>query len=521
MPSQYTNPILPGFYPDPACILVGDTFYLINSSFQFFPGLPIHKSKDLINWELIGNAICRPEQIQLHSSTTKVNNAAEKQIFTGGLYAPTIRYHNGRFYIVCTMLSGPVDMPAAADFEPQNFIITASDLEDPSSFSDPIYFDFYGIDPSLFFDDDGRVYVQGSWIHGYRKNPATVIRQAEIDLSTGKLAAPAVDIWSGHTGRVPEGPHLYKKDGYYYLLIAEGGTFGEHKITMARARSVWGPYESFSGNPVLTAEGSNGCIQCVGHAELFQDPLGQWWAVMLAGREYGASYPLGRETFLTPVEWPENQFPSFAPVELSPKCSRQMPGRVASHTLPAVSLDSPLTLYLRTPDLQNYAQNGKEITLTPVEADLGSMSGTMTFVGQRQTSLESVARVLLRLGDLPAGKVSCGLAVYKDPFRYASVTYSTADGCFSLTIQEPGKPLTTLGSIPVQHATAAQLSITSSTENYVFECSLAHTDGDTETTKLGEVPCSALSGDDFTGTIYAIFASGEGDVKFHDFKIQN
>ncbi|RMZ48526.1 hypothetical protein AFCA_008546 [Aspergillus flavus] len=269
---------------------------MANSSFQFFPGIPIHKSKDLINWELIGNAINRPSQISLNQATTKINNASRREVFTGGIYAPTIRYHNGVFYIVCTNLTGTANMPSNTDFYSSNFIITAIDCSDPNSYSELIYFDFHGIDLSLFFDKNGKVYVQGSWIYGYDQNPATVIRQAEIDVATGQLLTGARDIWSGATGKVPEGPHVYYKDGWYYLLIAEGGTQARHKITMARSRSIWGPFESDLANPVLTAEVSSGVVQCVGHGDLVYDKDGQWWCVMLARREYGDSYPLGRRS---------------------------------------------------------------------------------------------------------------------------------------------------------------------------------------------------------------------------------
>ncbi|KAF3391220.1 Non-reducing end alpha-L-arabinofuranosidase BoGH43A [Penicillium rolfsii] len=519
---QYSNPILPGFYPDPSCILVDDTFYMVHSSFHFFPGLPIHKSKDLINWEMIGNAICRPEQIRLCWATTKINNAAKKEVFTGGLYAPTIRHHNGRFYIVCTFLRGTINMPPDLDFAPENFIITTDDLEDPSSFSDPFYFDFHGIDPSLFFDEDGRVYLQGSWIHGYRKTPATVIRQAEIDLSTGQLLAPASDIWSGHTGKVPEGPHIYKKDGYYYLLIAEGGTHRGHKITMSRSKNIWGPFKSFEENPVLTAENALSCIQCVGHGELFQDSFGYWWAVMLARREYGTSFSLGRETYLTPVEWLEGEFPNFAPVKLEQETNRPLVDKVVQTAVAPVSLDSPSTLYLRSPDLDHYTQSGTEIFLTPTQASLNVPSGTMTFVGQKQTSLNSVAQVTLPVHETATEKIDYGLTVYKDPFRFVAIEYSNEKRCLSLKVQQTGKPLETFSCLAIQGTYSLQLSIESSTDSYSFECFQTSKSGKTEHVKLGEIPSSALSGDDFTGTVYAIFASGDGaPVMFEKFQIWN
>ncbi|KAE8139853.1 glycosyl hydrolase [Aspergillus pseudotamarii] len=521
MPS-FTNPIIPGFYPDPSCIRVGDAFYMANSSFQFFPGIPIHKSKDLINWELIGNAINRPSQISLNQATTKINNASRREIFTGGIYAPTIRYHDGVFYIICTNLTGAPDMPSSTDFHPSNFIITATDLSNPDSFSELIYFDFHGIDPSLFFDKDGRVYVQGSWIYGYNQNPATVIRQAEINVSTGQLLSEARDIWSGATGKVPEGPHIYHKDGWYYLLIAEGGTHARHKITMARSRSIWGPFESDPANPVLTAEGPNGVVQCVGHGDLVQDQDGQWWCVMLARREYGGSYPLGRETFLTSVEWVDGNFPVFKDVEIEQGTGRQVATKAGWKQSVGVDIKSPTTLYLRTPHLENYRQDGNQIILTATDAGLRTPNGTMTFVGRRQTSLDSTASVTILLSSVASKDVSYGLTLYKDVFRYAVIQYRTHDSTLALVVQEAGESLATLSSHPVQDAASIRLSIISSVETYKFRAQICFANVATTDIMLGEVPCSIMSGDDFTGTVYGIFSSGDGStVTFRDFEIES
>ncbi|KAL3466951.1 glycosyl hydrolase [Aspergillus heterothallicus] len=525
---SFTNPIIPGFFPDPSCIRVGDTYYLANSSFQFFPGIPIHKSKDLINWEHIGNAISRPSQISLATATTKVNNVSRGEVFTGGLYAPTLRYHNGIFYIVCTMLTGSITMLPTDDFQPANFVISTTDIEDSNSWSDIVPFPFYGIDPSLFFAEDGKVYVQGSWIHGYTKHPATVIRQAEIDLSTGKLLSETKDIWTGVTQKCPEGSHIYFKDGWYYLLIAEGGTHRRHKITIARSKDIWGPYESCPANPVLTAEGSNGVIQCVGHGDLFEDTSGEWWCVMLARREYGGSYPLGRETYMVPVTWDVGEWPVFQRVELQqPSIERVLETKVVNEQYDTVLLKGPKALYLRTPELSNYSEasteSGHEIILTPAHEDLGVAAGTTTFIGQRQTALESAARVVLPLSDISSkGSVSQGLAVYKDTFRYVALEYNTARATLSLKIQEAGKDLTTLNSVDVTGSASLELVISSTLEKYTFQCVKTLAPDEKESVVLGEVSCEALSGDDFTGTVYAIYAYGDrGEVTFRDFQLIN
>ncbi|KAI9157923.1 Non-reducing end alpha-L-arabinofuranosidase BoGH43A [Paramyrothecium foliicola] len=515
------NPVLPGFYPDPSVIRIDDTYYMINSSFQFFPGLPIHTSKDLINWTIIGHAINRPGKISLRDATTKINSIERKEVFTGGLYAPTIRFYNDTFYIVCTNLTGSNTMRPNEDFQPHNFLIACKDLRDPNSYSDPINFDFYGIDPSLLFDDDGKVYMQGSFIHGYSKKPATVIRQAEIDLQTGQLLSEARDIWQGSGHHVPEGPHIYKRNGVYWLLIAEGGTHRRHKVTMAKATNVWGPYTSYENNPVLTArQGSP--VTCVGHAELVEDTKGQWWAFMLARRELGASYPLGRETFMTPVEWAPNQFPRFDSVELSQNVSsldRQVASKSGKVAFLEVLLSSLHTIYIRDPVLGDYKQGDDEKSII---LQLGSddLSGSPTFVGQRQTSLESDAQAEVNLTSCPtSGHV--GLSVYKDPFRHASLDVDLGRGEIALAVRDVEKELDYVNTQSIRGSSAVKLRINSTVESYQFTYSQLSESGWSTDIDLGEVSCADMSGDDFTGTIYGIYAFGsEGEAVFGSFTIQ-
>ena len=263
-----------------------------------------------------GNAINRPTQLNLKTATTHaIPIPGGNMIAVGGLYAPTIRYHRGKFYIICTnVFDGQFD----------NFYITCNDIG-ANEWSDPIHFEFHGIDPSLFFDDDGRSYVQGSHVFDYSKQPSCVIRQFEIDIETGKPLTEQRDIWGGHSKIVPEGPHIYKRGTWYYLLIAEGGTFEHHMLSIARSRNVWGPFESYEKNPILTADGTNSEIQNVGHGELFQDEQGLWWAVALGVRNYDGIYPMGRETFLTPVDWPSGGWPTIQSITIDMQASVQDP----------------------------------------------------------------------------------------------------------------------------------------------------------------------------------------------------
>jgi alpha-N-arabinofuranosidase len=297
--SLVQNPILPGCHPDPSICLVGRDYYLVTSTFEYFPGLPVFHSTDLAHWDLVGHVVTRPDQLDYAGIAS-----------SGGLYAPTLRHHDGQFWVVCTLVDQ--DDPERGG----NFLMTATDPAGP--WSDPVWLDAEGIDPSVFFDDDGRV-----WMHGTRlaREPQwhhqTEVWLRELDPEHKVLVGPEHVIWTGAVlGAVwAEGPHLYKVDGTYYLLAAEGGTEIHHAVSTARASAVTGPYEGCRSNPVLTHRhlGRTADVVGVGHADLVQAVDGSWWAVLLAMRRYGGyHYPLGRETFLVPVSW-EDGWPVFAP----------------------------------------------------------------------------------------------------------------------------------------------------------------------------------------------------------------
>jgi beta-xylosidase len=300
--STYQNPILPGFHPDPSCIFVpelDDTFFCASSSFLVFPGIPIHASKDLKKWKLVSNVLNRPEQLP------GLNTAKRA---TSGIWAPTLRYKDGTFHLVTTLVYD--DYPKNASNRFDNFVFTSKDPYSSAAWSDPVHFNFSGYDTSPFWDDDGTVYVTGT--HAWEVQPG--IQMFPVDLRTGEVGE-SVNIWNGTGASAPEGPHIYKKDGYYYLLIAEGGTGSGHMATMARAKNISGPYEPHPHNPVLTNTNTTEYFQNVGHADLFQDSDENWWAVALSVRQGpDGSYPMGRETVLTPVTWEEGEWPIFTQV---------------------------------------------------------------------------------------------------------------------------------------------------------------------------------------------------------------
>ncbi len=289
------NPILPGFYPDPSACVVGDDIYIVNSTFSYFPGLPIMHSKDMANWEQIGNVLTRESQLPL-------NEVGHSE----GLFAPTIRYNNGTFYVICTNIS-----------RGGNFVVTATDPKGP--WSEPHYLPKAdGIDPSLFFDDDGKCYYIGTHPNpeGCRYNGDYFIYIWELDVETFEFVGEPHNVWNGAMRGChwPEGPHLYKIGEYYYILHAEGGTGPEHAVCVARSKEIFGTYENNLCNPIFTHRhlGKRYPIQYAGHADLFQLSNGDWYMIMLAVRPANGYTTMGRETFLARVIW-ENDWPVVNP----------------------------------------------------------------------------------------------------------------------------------------------------------------------------------------------------------------
>lgn len=282
------NPILPGFYPDPSICAVGEDFYLVNSTFTYFPGVPIFHSKDLKNWTQIGNVLSRESQVSL-----------EGQTHSAGIFAPNIMYNKGVFYMITTNIGAG-----------GNFYVTATNPEGP--WSEPTFIEgAVGIDPSLFFDDDGKIYYVGQRENseGPKYYGDCEIWLRELDVTTGKLIGEDHILWRGSLKHTiwTEGPHVYKVGEYYYVMIAESGTAFEHSITIARSKNLFGEYFSCPMNPIITHRhlGRSYPVINVGHGDMFQDKNGQWYMVMLASRPREGYCNMGRETFLAKVEWEE------------------------------------------------------------------------------------------------------------------------------------------------------------------------------------------------------------------------
>jgi len=374
---SFRNPILPGFHPDPSIVAVGNDFYLVNSTFSWFPGLPIFHSTDLVNWRLVGHAIDRPGQVDFAGLGTN-----------RGLFAPAITHHNGKFWIVNTC----IDCRG-------NFVITADKPEGP--WSDPVWLDFGGIDPSLFFDEDGSAWIvyndappgeplyeghRALWIQRFDPAAMRVLPERKL-LVNGGLDLAAKPVWA-------EGPHIYKVGEWYYLTTAEGGTADHHSQTIYRSRKVDGPYEPGPVNPILTQRTLDPArpnrVEATGHADLVQLGDGSWWGVFLATRPFeGQSTLLGRESYLLPVRWVDG-WPRF----LDP--GEAVPPVVAKPRLPASpgtdwrqwrdEFDgalSPEWIGLRTPSaVQRVMLDGGSLSLVPGPESAGSLDKT-AFVGRR------------------------------------------------------------------------------------------------------------------------------------------
>jgi len=295
---EFLNPILAGFYPDPSICRVGDEYFLINSTFAWFPGIPIFRSRDLVHWTQIGHVLDRPSQLNLDGRGV-----------SEGVFAPAIEHRDGVFYVINTLVGAG-----------GNFYVTADDPAGP--WSDPRWLrEVNGIDPSFFFDDDGRAYIvhngpppdgkplydghRALWLHEFDFKTGTTRSGSARIIVNGGTDLSKKPVWI-------EGPHIFKRGGFYYLTAAEGGTGPEHSQVVFRSRDVWGPYET-PGKPILTQRhlppSRPNPITCVGHADFVRTPAGDWWAVFLGCRPYENNKTnIGRETFLLPVRW-ENDWP--------------------------------------------------------------------------------------------------------------------------------------------------------------------------------------------------------------------
>lgn len=416
----FKNPVLPGFHADPSVCRAGDDFYLVNSTFQYFPGVPVFHSKDLVNWEQVGNCLTRPSQVDLKGTDGN-----------SGIYAPTIRYHEGRFYMVTTVF------PSRRHF----YVWT----DNPAGeWSEPIVIDFAigSCDPTLYFDN-GKCYFL--WKEGD-------IKICEIDVETGKQLGEIHHLGIGLGGRYPEGPHIYNRYGYYYLLLAEGGTEHGHHVNILRSKDLFGPYEPNPANPILShfnMKMQNSPIQGLGHADLVQAPDSTWWMICLGYRTSGyLQHVMGRETMLAPVRWEKGGWPVVnedGTLQIDMKCRTlplipmaQDPEREEFNYVECQapkdsyhSLGLPMGwMSLCNPDYSKYSLKERKgfLRLYPSTQHLSSIAQQpVTFVARRQTELSFSATALFDLSHLTDG-MQAGITAYAATLNHYDVVAENRSG---------------------------------------------------------------------------------------------
>ncbi|MFC4655677.1 glycoside hydrolase family 43 protein [Rheinheimera marina] len=440
---HYRNPVLAGFFPDPSITRRGDDFYLVNSSFSYLPGLPILHSKDLVNWQLIGHALTRPSQFEFAGAG-----------LSRGIYAPTLRYHQGTFYLIGTVVD-----------QGGNFILTATDPAGP--WSDPIWLpEVGGIDPDLFFDEDGKVYISHNdappgeplyeghraiWLWQFDPVAKKVKPESKRLLVNGGVDIRQQPIWI-------EGPHLYKHNGWYYLLCAEGGTADQHSAVIFRSRSLSEPFVPAVQNPILTqrdlAPDRASPITTAGHADFIQLDDGSWWAVFLAARAYQQRYSnVGRETYLLPVHWQDGwpqiltqglaipyQLASPASLKPQPVTVPQTGNFVWRDEFASTVLDLNWN-WLRQFD-QSWLQLKDGALHLRAKADRLESSGQPAFIGRRLQHLNFTASTALQL---PSAGQSAGLVLLQNELHHYYIgARRTASGAEVFLEQAKGAKATQL-----------------------------------------------------------------------------
>ena len=489
---KYFNPVVKGFYPDPSVCFADGRYYMVCSSFQYFPGVPLFESTDLVNWRQIGHCFTRKSQIMLDGVSS-----------SGGVFAPTIRYNNGRFYVVTTN-----------DSTHQNFYVWTDDIH--GEWSEPVYVEQDGIDPSLYFED-GRTFFLSN---GTDDNGCGGIVQCEINIETGEKLSPSRTIWTGSGGRFLESPHMYKIGGYYYLMAAEGGTEYGHMITYARSSSVWGEFTGYPHNPVLTNRNLGGfALQGMGHGDLIQTPDGDWFILHLGFRQTGqwmTYHHLGREVFLTPVTFGEDGW-----------FTAGTDGTTAeSYEIRGDFTQQEKTLYtfentdwnidwcrLRHPCDENYelSDNAAVLHGTAVTID-EKASPTFIAIRQRDFGAEISCHVAL------SGTGEAGITLYMDEnHHYDIAVRSSAEGGFeAIERLNIGDVKSVQNAVKLPEG-AASLIIRADNYSYSF---FAEAVSGTET-YLGTGQTKYLSSEvagGFTGVVIGLYAQQSGcTARFTDF----
>lgn len=487
MGNRFDNPVIPGFYPDPSICRVGSDFYLATSSFCYFPGVPLWHSRDLVNWHQVGHALHRPPQLPLDGLTPML-----------GIYAPTLRHRDGRFYVIVT------NMPHRGQL-----IVTADDPAGP--WSDPVTVDTHGFDPDLFWDDDGRCFMAQHNLH----RPG--ISAWEIDPSSGSLLSGEQLIWEGYEDPYCEAPHIYKVEGRYCLVVAEGGTHRGHMVVAARADHPMGPWEGCPWNPVLSHRGRvANPIQATGHGDLVEATDGTWWMVFLGIRPVRGYHTLGRETFLAPVEWRDG----WPVVNGGQAVELEMDGPgLARHPwpVPPTRIDFPAGRDdLRWVTLRHAPEGAIDTRAREgwlrIHGPAGTLAGrdAVAFLAMRQTHFEMRVETLLEFTPGREGE-EAGLVAFMNETCFAALCVTTTDGGRRSAVlrQRTGELEVVRASVALPEGGAVGLRIISDSRSYRF---VVRVDGG-EWIEVAAADARYLSQEvamTFTGVMFGLYATGTG-----------
>ncbi|MBH11012.1 MAG: glycoside hydrolase 43 family protein [Candidatus Marinimicrobia bacterium] len=523
----FINPIITGAHPDPSICRVGGDYYIVNSSFEFFPGLPIHHSKDLVNWELIGYGLHREDQCNGRMNLVDVQS-------DGGIHAPTIRYHKGTFYIITTNVYNRGDGSSALM---RNFIITAKNASGPWS-KPHIIEGAPGIDPDIFFDDNGKVYFTGTHHPGdMNKNGIGEIWVQELDIKDWKLVGERYTVWDGVFGCCTEGPHIYKENGLYYLMVAEGGTGKNHAVMIAASEKIIGPYEENPRNPILTSRHLTDqyFVNSTGHADLIELPDGRWYMVALGKRnDLNGDSNMGRETYLIPVswepaivKWEQVSETKWEPVKYLWPVAAPKTGKVERYT----PLPFPKKIQYRNDvfiddfDLQelnlewNFVrvpQNGTfSISQNPGYFRLYAKSNIIenhkqfSFTGfrQKETDFEYAVKMDFSPTD---EEIECGIIHYQKEYNYLSSTIYKDNRNFylSLKLEEKHKDLNLLKKIRLKNYKGEIIfKVISKNNEYSFSYSL---DNGNSFESLHTAKAEVILDRNYTGAYLGLYATSNG-----------
>ena len=501
---NYKNPIIKGFHPDPSVCRVGKDYYLVTSTFEYFPGIPVYHSTDLINWELIGHCIDRAEQLPMEMAKA-----------SGGIWAPTIRYDSGTFYVTATFS------------EKGNFIVHSQ--FPAKGYSNAVWTEMDGIDPSMFFENGEMYYCANDW--GSRSKDVEGISVAAMDPLTGKVKGEIKRIWNGTKNGWLEAPHIYHIGEYYYLFAAEGGSGWGHMVTTARSKSIWGEYEPCPRNPILTNRNDTSKqVLETGHGDLTEDEEGNYYLVHLGIRPCaGSKTNLGRETFLTPLRKEDNWFyTKDGKARINEKicrtderaCCKTIEQRSARR----VTADFGKTdwekewLFVGAPDMANYSRGEGALVLRPSKESFQKNQTGVTFAAMRQPDFVCEVQTSL---ECDGTEIASGLAAYLAPGYFYRIY---------LSCEKEGRYVVVEKSAEDFHQTAYRekvsckeitFTLRADKDKYRFSYNINGREipaAECSTRFL----CTAMPNRCFTGTVIGVFAEGneEETVRIQSFAMQ-